>query len=72
MKWSDVENLVYEYESYVKYNPLNSGMIVDCECGCEGVSYTSEELDRLEQAEGETIKRVEEFCKTKGIEYDGR
>lgn len=72
MKWSDVENLVYEYESYVKYNPLNSGMMVGCECGCGGDIYTSGELDRLEQAEGETIKKVVEFCKTKGIEYDGR
>lgn len=72
MKWSDVQSLVNDYENEVVYNPLNSGMMVGYECGCGGDSYTTEELDRLEQAEEETIKRVEEFCKTKGIEYDGR
>jgi len=72
MKWSDVQSLVNDYENEVVYNPLNSGLVVGCECGCGGDSYTPEELDRLEQAEGETIKKVVEFCKTKGIEYDGR
>lgn len=71
MKWSEVQSLVNHYENAVVYNPLNSGMIVGCDCGCGGDSYTSEELYRLEQAEEETIQRVKEFCKTKGIEYDG-
>jgi len=71
MKFSELEELLADYEHYVKYSVLYSEVHFGCDCGCGGDSYTSEQWNNEIKLAHKTIKKVEQFCKNCNIAYDG-
>lgn len=57
MEYSKLRELM----DYIDYSPLNSSVILGCECGCGGEFYTSESWDEEEKKVEEAKDKLREL-----------
>jgi hypothetical protein len=70
MKFSDIQEIVYNYES-ASDSPSRRSVVFGCECGCGGDNFTSKEWNEIEDQADIHILEAKILCTKLGIEYDG-
>ena len=69
MKVSELRDFISKLDDLL-YSPLNSGMILGCDCGCGGNNYSPEEYDKELEDYSKLLKEVKAFCKENNLELD--
>ena len=67
---SKILRIMQAYMSDVVYNPLNSGMIIGCDCGCGGDSIDDDDYDELSLADDIATKDRDDLVFELGLDED--
>ena len=70
IKASELKAVVEDFINYYLQSDANSSVILGCDCGCGGDSYTPESWTRMCDTAEECREAFEGFCKQYNIEWD--